>query len=238
MKLTVDDVSRLFNVSEKTIYRWIKTNEFPACRVNNQYRFNRTDLMEWAAAHRVNLAPILADGAAAGKDAAPLPTLAEALEAGGVFYRVAGHDKAAVLREVVALLRLPERVDREMMLQILLAREEMGSTAIGEGIAIPHVRNPIVLSVIRPTITLYFLEKPVDFGALDGQPVGILFSLISPTIQAHLHLLSRLTYALRNWDFRDVVVNHGSRDEIFQMAQRIEGLLAPAAAPPSRARLP
>ena len=70
-----------------------------------------------------------------------------------------------------------------------MARESLGSTGIGDGIAIPHVRNPIVMHIPRPTITLCFLEHPIDFGALDGQPVHTLFTIVSPTVRAHLHLL-------------------------------------------------
>src|SRR5438034_985186 len=62
-------------------------------------------------------------------------------------------------------------------------REALQSTGVGDGIAIPHVRNPIVLHVSRPMITLCFLERPIDFGALDGKPVHVLFSLISPTVR-------------------------------------------------------
>jgi mannitol/fructose-specific phosphotransferase system IIA component (Ntr-type) len=90
------------------------------------------------------------------------------------------------------------RVDREFLYKVLLARESLGSTGIGDGIAIPHVRNPIVLHLSRPIVTLCFLERPVDFGALDGQPVNTLFTLISPTVRAHLHLLSRLAFTLRD----------------------------------------
>ena len=122
------------------------------------------------------------------------------LGGGGIFYRLAGKDKPAVLRSVVEMLRLPDKVDREFLLQVLLAREALESTAIGDGIAIPHVRNPIVLHVPQPMVTLCFLEAPVDFGALDGQPVQTLFTLISPTVKAHLHLLSRLAFALRDPD--------------------------------------
>ena len=86
-----------------------------------------------------------------------------------MFYRVSGFDKESALREVVELLRLPEEVDRSFLLRVLLAREAIASTAVGEGIAIPHVRNPVVLHVGRPSITLCFLERPIEYGALGRQ---------------------------------------------------------------------
>jgi PTS system nitrogen regulatory IIA component len=135
----------LFQVSEKTIYRWITQGILPAYRVNDQYRFNRAEILEWATSRRMNVsAEIFAEPEST---AVPLPGLVEALQAGGIFYRLGGHDKESVLRAVVETLRLPEEVDREFLFRVLFAREALESTGIGDGIAIPHVRNPIVLHV-------------------------------------------------------------------------------------------
>jgi PTS system nitrogen regulatory IIA component len=87
------------------------------------------------------------------------------------------------------------------------------------------VRNPIVLHVPQPVVTLCFLEAPVDFGALDDQPVHTLFTLISPTVKAHLHLLSRLAFALRNPDFKALIVKQASHDEILAAARTISNSL-------------
>lgn len=223
MRLTVEGVKELFNVSEKTIYRWIKSNGLPAYRINNQYRFNRTDLLVWASEHRVDVSPaILQSNEQTSSQSA---TVSDALETGGIYYRVEGYDKVSVLGSVVELLRLPDRVDRAMLLEILLAREEMGSTSIGEGLAIPHPRNPIVLNVTRPSITLCFLDKPIDFDAIDGQPVNTLFTMVSPTIHSHLHLLSRLMFCLRNPEFRKALTLQRSRQEIFDVTRQAESAL-------------
>ena len=120
-------------------------------------------------------------------------------------------------------------MDREFLLRVLVAREELASTGIGDGIAIPHVRNPVVLHISKPMVTLFFLERPIDFGAIDGQPVYALFMLISPTVRAHLHLISRLAYALRDPVFRAVVQKRGLWEEILSAARQVEaGLAQPA----------
>jgi nitrogen PTS system EIIA component len=228
MQLNVKDVAGLLNISEKTVYRWIEERKLPGYRLNGQYRFNRAELLEWSTSNRISVSPRIFEEPES--QSAPLPELSDALELGGIFYRLAGADKPGVLRRMVEMLRLPDTVDREFLLQVLLAREALESTAIGDGIAIPHVRNPIVLHVPQPTMTLCFLEKPVDFGALDGQPVHTLFTFISPTVKAHLHLLSRLAFALRNPEFKELVVRQASRDEIFAAAKKISNnLLRPAA---------
>jgi len=214
MQLSVKDAVSLLNVSEKTIYRWIKREIIPVYRINEQYRFNRAELLEWATSRRIKISPdiFVEEESSSGQ----LPSLSDALKAGGVAYRVGGHDIPSVLQAVVDLLNLPEEVDRKFLFQVLQARETLGSTGIGDGIAIPHVRNPVVLHVTKPSVTLCFLEHPIDFHAIDRQPVSILFTLISPTVRAHLHMLSRLGFVLQNQDFKAALKQKASRDELMK----------------------
>jgi PTS system nitrogen regulatory IIA component len=228
MELSVKDSARLLKVSEKTIYRWVKQGMLPAYRVNEQYRFNRAELLEWATSQRINVSVEIFSEPDSGKSA--VAGLAEALRAGGIHYRLGGTDKVAVLKSIVEVMLLPEEVDRQFLLQVLLARESLGSTALGNGIAVPHVRNPIVMHIPRPMVTLCFLEYPIEFGAIDGQPVHTLFTIVSPTIKAHLHLLSRLAYALRQPAFAGVIARQGSREEILRECENIDRSV-PAAAP-------
>ena len=223
MQLSVKDAASILDVSEKTIYRWIKQGVIPSYRINEQYRFNRAELLEWATSRRIQVSPEIFSE----KDLAssPLPRLGEALKAGGVEYRVEGSDQRSVLRAVVDLLHLPEEVDREFLYQVLLARETLGSTGIGEGIAIPHVRNPVVLHVSKPTVTLCFLEKPIDFGAIDNVPVDTLFTLISPSVRAHLHLLSRLGIVLRDDGVKSALRERASREALMEAFSRAESAL-------------
>jgi nitrogen PTS system EIIA component len=223
MNLTVQNVAELLNVSEKTIYRWINDGNLPGYRVSGQYRFNRAEVLEWATARKIQVSPDIFSEPAS---ATPLPGLGDALQAGGIHYRVGGSDPASVLKQVVATLPVPEEVDRDFLLKVLLAREGLGSTGIGDGIAIPHVRNPIVLHVNRPLISLCFLEKPVEFGAIDGKPVHALFTLISPTVRAHLHLLSRLAFGLRDPAVKAAVSRQALREELLEEIRRVETVLA------------
>jgi PTS system nitrogen regulatory IIA component len=226
MQLSVKEAASVLNVSEKTIYRWIKEEVIPFYKINEQFRFNRVELLEWATSRRIQVSPDIFREREEG--AIPLPSLLDALKAGGVAYRLSGKDQPSVLRSVVDTLKLPEEVDREFLYQVLLARETLGSTGIGNGIAIPHVRNPVVLHVSKPTVTLCFLENPIDFQALDGQPVNVLFTLISPSVRAHLHLLSRLGFVLRNEEFRGALKSQASRDDLMDILARAEASLPKA----------
>jgi PTS system nitrogen regulatory IIA component len=122
----------------------------------------------------------------------------------------------------VEILDLPVEIDPDFILQVLLAREAMGTTAVGDGIAIPHVRNPILVQLPVPKIALCFLAEPVDFGAVDGKPVQILFTIISPTIRMHLHLLSKLAYCLRDQRLRSILGKQCNADAIMAAVLEIE----------------
>lgn len=223
MQLSVKEVSGLLGVTEKTIYRWIKQGDMPVYRISGQNRFSRAEILEWATARRIRISPQLM----VEEEPVPsgLPNLAETLREGDVHYRVAGSEKSQALRSVVELMRLPEEVDRDFLYQVLLARETLGSTGVGDGIAIPHVRNPIVLHVTKPVIALCFLEHPIPFGAIDGEPVSILFTLISPTVRAHLHLLAHLGYVLRDPAFKAALKRQALRVELLSELARAEGKL-------------
>jgi PTS system nitrogen regulatory IIA component len=220
VQLTVREVSKFLNVAESTVIRWIKQRGLPAQHVGGQFRFNRAELLEWATANRIKVSLEMFDRLEAEDE--PPPSLAEALERGGIHYHLADTNRDRALRSLVEVLPVPEGVDRELLFRLFLAREASASTAIGDGIALPHVRNPIVLHVARPLVTLGFLEKPVDFGALDGKPVHVFFSLVCPTMRSHLQTLARLTYALHDGGFKEVVLRRGQRDEILREARRVE----------------
>ena len=220
MQLSVKDAAALLNVSDETIYKWVRQEVLPSHTINEQVRFNRAELLEWATSRNLQVSPDLFQAEETGK--ANLPTLTEALKVGGVNYRVAGSDQSSVLRAIVNLLKLPETVDREFLYQVLQARESLGSTGVGNGIAIPHVRNPVVLHVSQPTVTLCFLQTPIDFHAVDGKPVNILFTLISPTVKIHLHLLSRLGFILRNPDVKAALGRQAPADELLTLLASAE----------------
>ncbi len=219
MQLTMRDVGEMFKVSEGTVTRWIRQQGLPAQRVAGQFRFNRVEVLDWAVDNRIKMETNSVDHRV---DSPPWVSFADALEAGGVHYKVPGEDREAALGAVVARLPLPEDFARETLLRLFLAREALGSTAEGDGMAIPHVRHPIVLNVPRSLVTLCFLKRPIAYQAPDGKPVRVLFSVISPTVAAHVQLLARLSGALHDPRFRGSVVGIKPREVIVREARRVE----------------
>ncbi len=98
----------------------------------------------------------------------------------------------------------------------------MGSTGIGDGIAIPHVRNPIVLHLDEPFVTLALLRQPVEFEAIDGKPVHALFMVVSPTVPVHLRILAQLGFLLRDDELRAMIRRRASAEEIIGRVEMLE----------------
>ena len=98
MRLGVQDAAQLLGVSEKTIYRWISRGTLPAYRVMDQYRFNRAELLAWAISQRLNVSEDLFHDSL--RVTGPIPTLVEAVQRGGIVYRLEGGDKEEALRHL------------------------------------------------------------------------------------------------------------------------------------------
>ncbi len=223
MVLTVREAAKLLGTTERTVYRWISEGSIPVHKIHDQHRFNRSELLEWATANDVRLSAL---EFSAHESMAPpppsLPHLADALARGGIHEHVEGSDRDSVLRAVVKRMPVVDE-DRELLFDVLVAREALGSTGVGDGIAIPHVRSPVVLHVTEPSITLSYLDHAVEFAAIDGKPVHTVFSIVTPTIRLHLQLLSQLAAALHDSGFRDAVMSKAPASKVLEQAQRVEG---------------
>ncbi len=228
MLLSVREAAALLRTTERQVYRWVDDGEIPFQRVAQQVRFNRTDLLEWATGRRL---PISLEAFDAGLDPEDrAPSLAAALLVGGVHRDVPAADREEALEAVVERTPMPPSIDRELLVAVLVAREQTSSTAIGDGIAIPHVRQPVVAAGARATVSVSYLANPVPFGAPDGKPVGIIFLIVSPTVRTHLQMLAHVARALHDPGFRAALERRAPADELAADASRVE-----ATPPPARA---
>ncbi|MBI4845011.1 MAG: PTS sugar transporter subunit IIA [Candidatus Omnitrophica bacterium] len=223
MQLSVKDLSKLLNVTEKTIYRWIKKRKIPVYRIHEQYRFNRVEILDWATAQKISISKEMFSDVTGNHITGN--SLTQTIRKGGIYYNVKGNDKKALLSSVVYSLDLPGEVSREGLLSAMLLREELGSTGFGDGIAIPHARYPIVTHIPHVIVSICFSEKPVDFGAIDGKPVNCLVTLISPTVRSHLKMLSIIAFVLKDDGVKDALVKQKSREIIVCEIEKAEQLL-------------
>jgi PTS system nitrogen regulatory IIA component len=213
MQLTARDAARLLGVPEATLERWLRSGELAATRVNEQYRFNKIDLLEFATARNLEISPQLL----AEVEQPALPSLADAIRAGGVHRDVSGADKASILRAVVDRMPLPGQADRDLLHRVLLAREALGSTGCGTGIAI---------RIARPEVAICYLDRPIDFEALDGKPVHTLVTLVSPSTRTHLHLLAIVAASLKDPAVLAKLQAKADVDELLPEIARVEAAIA------------
>jgi len=157
----------------------------------------------------------------AAPQTAALSTL---LVAAAIQLNLAGTERDAVLREMVALVpplaTLPEA--REKLFRALVERELLHSTGIGEGIAIPHARNALVGLVDQPTMAFGRHPTGVPYGAIDGAPARLFFLLIAPTVTQHLAMLARISRLLRDPRLRQDLLIASSPGAILQLIRTAE----------------
>ena len=123
--------------------------------------------------------------------------LADLIARDAILPAVKAGSKKQILCEIGARAREAYGLDTRLVVEGLLAREKLGSTAMGGGVAIPHVQLPDIES----TVGLFArIEKPVDFESADGQGVDLVFALLSPENSGanHLMVLACVSRFLRN----------------------------------------
>jgi len=200
MKLQLQELAASLSITPDTLERWVRQGRIPVRMKENHYIFSRSSLQKWAASNNLTYR---APGAEVQK---PLEkqadTLRVAMERGGVYYDIEGESTAEVIRAGVNCITcFDTQGQRETLYESLLAREELMSTGIGNGVAIPHPRTPLDYGEIPAFITTCFLKTPMDYKAVDRQPVFVLFLLVCPSSRRHLHLLARLSFCLRDEAF-------------------------------------
>ncbi|WNG32492.1 PTS sugar transporter subunit IIA [Archangium violaceum] len=139
-------------------------------------------------------------------------------------------DKAGVLHELAGLLAARTKAPRQMLEEQLAARERISSTAIGEGVAIPHCRFDRLRQI---TACVAVDPQGVDFGARDGRPVRLFVTLASPTHApgTHLSVLARIAALLRDARLRQALVEAGSPAAIRALLVQAEDAYLASQAP-------
>lgn len=144
-------------------------------------------------------------------------SIEQTLTPGRSLVNVPGGSKKRVLEQIANLVArdLPD-VDTQDIFESLIAREKLGSTGFGNGIAIPHCR---LAGCTTPICAVLRLDAPVDFDAIDGAPVDLLFVLLVPeaATDAHLELLRQIASMLNRSDVRDNLRMAQSSEKLYQL---------------------
>ena len=215
--LKLKEVAKLLQVSDKTIYRWISDGKIPYYRLNHQYRFKLIEINK-----------LFDNGGISELDKNETTVndhninITELIKKGGIHYNISGNTIEDVLANTVEQINLPDALDRETLLAHLINREKMASTAVGNGIAIPHPRNPVINNVNEERIALCMLHQPVEFNALDNKKIHSIIIIISSHQNRHLQILSRISYLSKQDSFINLLKGGGLREEILTCIEALK----------------
>jgi PTS system nitrogen regulatory IIA component len=142
----------------------------------------------------------------------------EFLHPGAVVGQLVGSSAQAVLAELARPLATAHKLDAQRLLDTLVEREKLGSTGIGDGIAIPHGKVsglPVLMASFGRSLT------GVDFSAIDGRPTYLFFTLFAPenSAGAHLKALARISRIFKNPAFRESIMKAADAAEIYRLIE-------------------
>lgn len=190
--MTLKEVADYLKVAEKTVLRMIGNREIPCAKVGNQWRFRKDLLDTWL------LTRMQAGESAALSISAPIP-ISRATEPDLISVDIAPGTKRYVLRQLAEILASKRRVeDVSGFVDALLRREDLASTGIGSGVAVPHVRDPESSPTEGPDLVVGVCRAGASFDALDDEPTFLFFLVSSNSVAVHLKLLSEVARLARD----------------------------------------
>lgn len=150
--------------------------------------------------------------------------IAELLSPATINLSLQGTDRDEVLQELVN--QIPDLADqpdgRQTLLKALREREQLHSTGIGDGIALPHARNALVGLLDHPTIMFGRHPTGVPYGALDRLPARLFFLLTAPTVTQHLAMLARISRLLRDPKLRQALLTARTSQDVLSSIREAE----------------
>jgi len=152
--------------------------------------------------------------------------LAKIFEKGSVWYCVDPLSFKEAVRSLVSIVKLPNSIDRKVLFNALLSREEMMSTAIGNGIAIPHVRLFDSMSLQEDIVVVAYLFEPVDWVAPDDKPVHTLFFVLAADETRHLQILAEIAQLASDEDFVEFLRTMPAKEALIERIQQVEEKMA------------
>ncbi|PIE97421.1 MAG: PTS fructose transporter subunit IIA [Treponema sp.] len=207
--LTIDEVAKYLRVSERTVYEWAQKGEIPAGKIGNVWRFKKTDIEKWVDSqlsqckkpddtkYEIKLKHIIS----------PERT---------VFTNYSTkHDTLITLIDLLSTA--PQVKNKNELKKGILRREELMSTAIGYGIAVPHVRLGSVTDLV---MAVAVSKKDItDFNALDEKPVRLVFMMVAGSEQHayYLQLLSYFSCKLKNDGLAEKLLSAKTEREAYEI---------------------
>jgi PTS system nitrogen regulatory IIA component len=206
--LTIEEVARYLRVSERTVYDWAQKGEIPSGKIGTVWRFKKTEIENW-----VN------DRLSANNLNPQFNTIhiATVISPDRIVFLNHSAKKDALLALTDNLATAPQVKNRQELAQEILKREELMSTAMGRGIAIPHVR----LSSVTDLVVSVGISQTdiIDFQTLDDEPVRLIF-MIAAAYNQHAYYLQTLSFfsaRLKNQELRNSLLAAKNPEAVYSL---------------------
>ncbi|MDR1784936.1 MAG: PTS sugar transporter subunit IIA [Spirochaetaceae bacterium] len=210
--LTIDEVAQYLRVSERTVYDWAQKGEIPSGKIGTAWRFKKSEIEKWVNER-------LGSKSRSSVMEAPV-RVKNILSPDRIVFLTYStkHDALVALSEVLATA--PQVKNKEELTGEILMREDLMSTAIGRGIAIPHVR----LASVTDLVMAVGISKTavIDFQTIDDEPVRLLF-MIAAAYDQHSYYLQTLSYfsgRLKNRELREALLAATGAGEVYDLLSR------------------
>ncbi|EMB22780.1 PTS transporter subunit EIIA [Treponema denticola] len=207
--LTIEEVARYLRVSERTVYEWAQKGEIPAGKIGTVWRFKKDDIESWVDERLASSKTSVPKQHKIVTENFLSPDRVVLLD------YVSKHDVLVMMSEVLA--KAPQVKNSAELLDAILKREALMSTAVGRGIAIPHVR----LSSVTDLVMAVGISKRdiLDFDAVDGNPVRLVFMIAAANNQHdyYLQTISHFSAKLRNEELKSSLLNSTDPAEVYAL---------------------
>ena len=206
--LTIEEVANYLRVSDRTVYDWAQRGEIPAGKIGTVWRFKKSEVEKWVNDR------LSSSGARIKDDVVQVKNI---LAPNRVIFisQTSRHDALVELANTLSSAPQVKRSDE--LVSEILKREELMSTAIGRGIAIPHVRLSSVTDLV---MAVGVCKTPItDFQPIDDMPVSLLF-MIAAAYNQHSYYLQTLSYfsaKLKKKELRDSLLNAATTDDVYKL---------------------
>ena len=221
MILTLKELAEHLKVNERTILRMKDNHQIEGTKIGGQWRFNGSQIDKMFFPDQV-----AEDGQDSLTDVSRsqigIP-VSRTMDPSRIFMDLKGTDALSIIEELTSPRIFNDLVlDTRDLQEKCWLRERLCSTAVGNGIAVPHPRDPISTLQVPGCVVYGFSKKGVDFDSFDGKPVHIFFLNCSQNIDLHLHLMGALARLLKDKTFIDKCMNAKEPEDILKAVMEVE----------------
>ena len=225
--MNIQALAKFLGIDPRRAERMAQRGQIPGQKVGGQLRFNRAEISEWMQQQMGTLKnkhlEEMDTGITAHRQLEDDMFLSSMLKTEAISLALPARTKTSVLKELVALAQDTDLLyDGEALLEALIKREELCSTALDGGIAIPHPRRPLPYTVVEPILVIGLTGQGIGFGSPDGGLTDMFFMTCSQDDHHHLHVLARLCRILSDGKLASAIRFAESADEVVELLRKRE----------------